>query len=101
MNTAPHHRRTTAFAVLTLALVLPLAACQTSVGGTDAPVAPVQVELEEPRPPSVEPVGPTPSPTAPAGSSPRAKCIADYVAQGFEADGVAAALCSGGGLRAY
>ena len=109
MNTTAQNRRAAAFAAVVLALALPLAACQTPVGSADVPVAPAQLKLEKAQPPAddVAPVPspsaipvPTPAPAAPAGKSPRAKCIAEHIAQGFEPTRVAPALCAGG-VRAY
>ena len=103
MNTSSHHRRGSALAAVLLAFALPLAACQTPVARTEAPAAPAQMQVRE-APPTEEPSpspAPTPAaPTAPATRAPRAQCIADYIAKGFDATGVAQALCGGGGLRA-
>jgi hypothetical protein len=96
MNTATHHRRGTAFAVVVLALALPLAACQTPAGG--APVAPAQMERRVAPTPSPLP---TPGPTAtdPAAPTPRELCLESAAARGVRSTAEARALCGVDGPR--
>jgi hypothetical protein len=103
MNTRDHNGRGAALATLVLALALPLAACQTPVASSEVPAAPAQLKVREAPAPAAHPSpspAPTPAPTAAPTVRTRTQCIADYIEKGFDATGVAQALCGGGGLRA-
>ena len=94
MNTATHYRRGTAFAVVVLALALPLAACQTPAGGS--PVAPAQMERRVAPAPTPTPEPPVTDSTVP---SPRQLCLDAATARGVRSPVEARALCGVDGQR--
>src|SRR5688500_9737515 len=96
MNTATQYRRGTAFAVVVLALALPLAACPTPVGGT--PVAPAQMERRVAPTPAPQPT-PDPPVTDPAAPTPRELCLDAAAARGVRSTAEARALCGVNGPR--